>query len=106
SARARRKTPKGHAAAARAAIGTVISTMIAWLSGLWRGGAIASELASLRDAPKLAQLHGASFHRGWGEAEFEQMLAERNTLVHRLRMGRESVRFSVVRMVGGGGRDY
>jgi ribosomal-protein-alanine N-acetyltransferase len=72
--------------------------MIPWLSDLWGGGALAIEPASLRDAPKLAQLHGASFHRGWGEAEFEQMLAERNTLVHRLRQGRKTIGFAVSRM--------
>jgi ribosomal-protein-alanine N-acetyltransferase len=71
--------------------------VIGWLSGLW-GGAVAIEPASLRDAPKLAQLHGASFHRGWGEGEFEQMLAERNTLVHRLRQGRKTIGFAVSRM--------
>ncbi len=47
---------------------------------------------------RLAQLHGASFHRGWGEAEFETMLTERNTLVHRLRMGRKTIGFAVSRM--------
>ena len=72
--------------------------MIAWLSDLWGGGALAIEPASLRDAPKLAQLHGVSFHRGWGEAEFEQMLAERNTLVHRLRQGRKTIGFAVSRL--------
>jgi ribosomal-protein-alanine N-acetyltransferase len=72
--------------------------MIPWLSDLWGGGALAIEPASLRDAPKLAQLHGASFHRGWGEGEFEQMLAERNTLVHRLRQGRTTIGFAVSRM--------
>lgn len=72
--------------------------MIAWLSDLWGGGAVAVEPASLRDAPKLAQLHGASFHRGWGEGEFEQMLAERNTLLHRLRQGRKTIGFAVSRM--------
>jgi ribosomal-protein-alanine N-acetyltransferase len=73
--------------------------MIAWLSGLWGGGgAVAIEPATLRDAPRLAQLHGASFHRGWGEGEFEQMLAERNTLVHRLRQGRTTIGFAVSRM--------
>jgi [ribosomal protein S18]-alanine N-acetyltransferase len=76
----------------------VINNMIAWLSDLWGGGALAIEPASLRDAPKLAQLHGASFHRGWGEGEFEQMLAERNTLVHRLRQGRKTIGFAVSRM--------
>jgi [ribosomal protein S18]-alanine N-acetyltransferase len=56
------------------------------------------EPATLRDAPKLAQLHGASFHRGWGEGEFEGMLTERNTLVHRLRSGRKVIGFAVSRM--------
>ena len=72
--------------------------MIAWLSELWSGGTVAIEPASLRDAPKLAELHGASFHRGWGEGEFEAMLIERNTLVHRLRMGRKTIGFAVSRM--------
>lgn len=72
--------------------------MMAWLSELWSGGTAVVESASLRDAPALAQIHGASFHRGWGEGEFESMLAERNTLVHRLRMGRKTIGFSVSRM--------
>lgn len=72
--------------------------MMAWLRELWSGGPAVVEPASLRDAPALAQIHGASFHRGWGESEFESMLAERNTLVHRLRMGRKIVGFAVSRM--------
>ena len=72
--------------------------MIPWLSDLWGGGAVVIEPASLRDTPKLAQLHGASFHRGWGEGEFEQMLRERNTLMHRLRQGRNIIGFAVSRM--------
>jgi ribosomal-protein-alanine N-acetyltransferase len=72
--------------------------MMAWLSGWWSGGAAAIEPATLRDAPKLAQLHGASFHRGWGEGEFEAMLTERNTLVQRLRIGRKIIGFAVSRM--------
>jgi [ribosomal protein S18]-alanine N-acetyltransferase len=72
--------------------------MMAWLSELWSGGTAAVEPASLRDAARLAQLHGESFHRGWGEAEFEIMLAERNTLVHRLRSGRKIIGFSVSRV--------
>ena len=72
--------------------------MMAWLAELWSGGTTVVEPASLRDAPKLAQLHGASFHRGWGEAEFETMLTERNTLVHRLRVGRRIVGFAVSRL--------
>ena len=69
-----------------------------WLSKLWSGGAVAIEPATLRDAHVLAQLHGDSFHRGWGEGEFETMLTERNTLVHRLRMGRKVIGFAVSRM--------
>jgi [ribosomal protein S18]-alanine N-acetyltransferase len=72
--------------------------MMAWLSELWNGGTAAVEPASLRDAPALARIHGASFHRGWGESEFESMLTERNTLAHRLRMGRKIVGFSVSRL--------
>ena len=72
--------------------------MMAWLSELWSGGTAVVEPASLRDAPALAQIHAASFHRGWGEGEFESMLTERNTLVHRLRMGRKTIGFSVSRM--------
>jgi ribosomal-protein-alanine N-acetyltransferase len=76
----------------------MIGRMSSWLSSLWGGGTAVIEPATLRDAPKLAQLHGASFHRGWGEGEFEGMLAERNTLVHRLRSGRKVIGFAVSRM--------
>jgi len=75
--------------------------MIALLSGLsewWSGGTAVVEPATQRDAARLAQMHGASFHRGWGEGEFEAMLAERNTLVHRLRQGRKVIGFAVSRM--------
>jgi [ribosomal protein S18]-alanine N-acetyltransferase len=72
--------------------------MMAFWSSWFGGGKPSIETASLRDAPRLAQLHGASFHRGWGEGEFEGMIAERNTLVHRLRLGRNTVGFAVSRM--------
>ena len=72
--------------------------MMAWLSGLWDSGAVVVEPATARDAATLAQIHGASFYRGWGEGEFEQMLSERNTLVDRLKMGRKTIGFSVSRM--------
>ena len=66
----------------------------------WLGGARTPsiELATQGDAAWLAQIHAASFHRGWGEGEFENMLAERNTLVHRLRLGRKVVGFIVSRI--------
>jgi [ribosomal protein S18]-alanine N-acetyltransferase len=72
--------------------------MMAFWSSWFGGGKPSIEAASLRDARRLAQLHGASFHRGWGEGEFEGMIAERNTLVHRLRLGRNTVGFAVSRM--------
>jgi ribosomal-protein-alanine N-acetyltransferase len=75
--------------------------MIALLSGIsewWGGGTAVVEPAVQRDAARLAQLHSASFHRGWGEGEFETMLTERNTLVHRLRQGRKVIGFAVSRM--------
>lgn len=72
--------------------------MIAWLSRLWGRTPVVVEPATMRDARALARLHGASFHRGWGETEFEQMLGERNTLVHRLRQGRAVIGFVVSRM--------
>ncbi|HET7884750.1 MAG TPA: ribosomal protein S18-alanine N-acetyltransferase [Bradyrhizobium sp.] len=72
--------------------------MMTWLSELWGNQPAVVEPASLRDATALSQIHGASFHRGWGESEFERMLTERNTLVHRLRMGRKTIGFSVSRI--------
>jgi [ribosomal protein S18]-alanine N-acetyltransferase len=72
--------------------------MIAWFSELWSGGTAVIEPATPRDATALAELHGASFHRGWGEGEFESMLTERSTLVHRLRVGRRIIGFAVSRI--------
>ena len=71
---------------------------MSWLSTLWSSGTPVVEAAHLRDASRLAQLHGASFHRGWGEGEFETMLRERNTQVDRLQLGRKTVGFAVSRM--------
>ena len=55
------------------------------------------EPANLRDAPRLSQLHRASFHRGWGTEEFEQILIERNALAHRLRLGGSTIGFIISR---------
>ncbi len=72
--------------------------MMAWLAEWWQGGTAVVEPATLRDARRLAQLHAESFHRGWGEGEFERMLTERNTLIHRLRAGTGIIGFAVSRM--------
>ena len=58
----------------------------------------AVEPATRHDLATLAQLHAAAFHRGWGEAEFDAMLREPNTLVHRLRRGNKVIGFAVSRM--------
>ena len=72
--------------------------MTNWIARLWRKSAPVVEPATPRDAAALAQLHGASFHRGWGEGEFEAMLREQNTLVHRLRQDRKVIGFAASRM--------
>ncbi|MBN9041545.1 MAG: ribosomal-protein-alanine N-acetyltransferase [Rhizobiales bacterium 62-47] len=72
--------------------------MIERLWRWWRQSPAVVEAAHLNDAPALANLHAASFHRGWGEGEFEAMLREPNTLVHRLRQGRKVIGFIVSRL--------
>lgn len=74
--------------------------MMAFLARLFGRPEPVVEPAQMRDAPDLAALHGASFARGWTTAEFERMLAERNTLAHRLRQGRTIVGFIVSRIGG------
>lgn len=64
----------------------------------FRGAPAVVEPATAKDAAQLARLHAASFYRGWGEGEFEQMLREPNTLIHRLRAGRAIVGFAASRM--------
>lgn len=56
------------------------------------------EAATPKDAAPLARLHAASFHRGWGDGEFDQMLREQNTLIHRLRQGRSVIGFAASRL--------
>jgi ribosomal-protein-alanine N-acetyltransferase len=69
-----------------------------WLQRLFGSPAPVVEAARMRDAHRLAQLHSASFHRGWSDSEFEQLLAERNTLTHRLRTGRSVIGFIISRL--------
>jgi len=69
-----------------------------WWTQWFAGAKPVVEAASLRDAAQFARIHAASFHRGWGESEFESMLAERNTLVHRLKIGRRLGGFIISRI--------
>ena len=85
---------------------SVLSSLGAWFADLpsrlfaklFSNNAAVVEPATLRDAPRLAQLHRASFHRGWGTDEFEQILIERNALAHRLRSGNSTIGFIVSRI--------
>ncbi len=73
--------------------------MTGWLSNLFgRPQASAIEPAAPRDARRLSQLHALSFHRGWGEGEFDQMLRSREVLAHRLRLGRTTEGFIISRI--------
>jgi [ribosomal protein S18]-alanine N-acetyltransferase len=56
-----------------------------FFSRLFRRVAPAVLEARPRDAQALSAMHARSFHRGWSEAEFERLLAERTTLAHVLR---------------------
>jgi ribosomal-protein-alanine N-acetyltransferase len=72
--------------------------MKAWLARLFGSATPVVDPARPRDARAIAQLHGASFHRGWGEGEVEQLLAERNVLAHSLRAGRTLAGFIMSRL--------
>src|SRR5262249_40126193 len=72
--------------------------MMHWLRRLFSAPEPVVAPARPRDAGKLSQLHAASFHRGWSETEFAQLLTERNTLTHRLRAGHETIGFIISRL--------
>src|SRR5450631_2747120 len=55
--------------------------------------------AVVRDAAKIAKLHGASFHRGWSDGEIEQMLIDRAVLAHRALRGTRLAGFILSRRV-------
>lgn len=57
--------------------------------------------AGPRDAVALAALHGASFHRGWSEDEFERILVDPAVIAHRAMAGAHLVGFIVSRLAAG-----
>jgi ribosomal-protein-alanine N-acetyltransferase len=63
-----------------------------------RGDPVLSQ-AGVSDARALAALHGAAFHRGWSESDFEQLLLDRNIVAHRATAGRNVVGFIISRLV-------
>jgi len=73
--------------------------MIGYLRRLFaRSEPVLSE-AGPRDAAAIAQLHAASFHRGWSDTEIERMLLDRHVLAHRATSGRIFAGFILSRMV-------
>ena len=75
--------------------------MMNMVTRLFTRGEPALSEASRRDAAALAQLHGASFHRGWSDGEFERLLIERNTVAHRATVGRTTAGFIMSRLIEG-----
>ncbi len=73
--------------------------MISFLKRLFTRSEPVLAEASLRDTAAIAQLHGASFHRGWSDAEIERMLVDRHVLAHRASSGRSLAGFILSRMV-------
>ncbi|MBO0755091.1 MAG: GNAT family N-acetyltransferase [Bradyrhizobiaceae bacterium] len=57
--------------------------MIDFLARLLAWGEPVLAEASMLDAPDLAELHAASFPRGWSDSEFVRLLRDRNVVAHR-----------------------
>jgi ribosomal-protein-alanine N-acetyltransferase len=74
--------------------------MIEIVARLFARGAPVLSPASSRDARAMAELHGASFHRGWSDGEFERLLFDRNAVGHRATVGRNLVGFILSRIAG------
>jgi ribosomal-protein-alanine N-acetyltransferase len=74
--------------------------MIAIVKRLFARGEPTLSEAGPRDAHALSELHQASFHRGWSDGEFEQLLFDRTVVAHRATLGRMLVAFILSRMVG------
>lgn len=62
-----------------------------------RGEPVLSE-ATRRDASRIAALHARSFHRGWSDGEFDQLLSDRQVVAHRAVTGRTLAGFIVSRI--------
>jgi [ribosomal protein S18]-alanine N-acetyltransferase len=75
--------------------------MIALVDRLFARGEPALSEAGPRDAPAIAALHAASFHRGWSDGDIENMLLDRAVLAHRATLGRGLVGFILSRVIVG-----
>jgi ribosomal-protein-alanine N-acetyltransferase len=75
--------------------------MIGFLQRLLLRGEPALSEAGPRYAAALAALHGASFHRGWSEDEFERILVDPAGIAHRAMAGAQLAGFIVSRVAAG-----
>jgi len=64
---------------------------------LFGRGAPAFGEARPADAAAIAAIHAASFQRGWGEDEIQQLLSDRNVVAHRAASGRSLIGFILSR---------
>jgi [ribosomal protein S18]-alanine N-acetyltransferase len=74
--------------------------MIELVTRLFGRGEPVLSPGSPRDARAMAVLHGASFHRGWSDGEFERLLGDRNVVVDRATVGNRLVGFILSRIAG------
>jgi ribosomal-protein-alanine N-acetyltransferase len=75
--------------------------MMDFIANLFARAAPSISEAKPGDAADLAVLHGASFHRGWSEDEFERLLLDRAIVAHRVMIGRRLVGFIISRVIAG-----
>jgi ribosomal-protein-alanine N-acetyltransferase len=71
--------------------------VIGWLRSLFQATPSLSE-ANRADAPAMASLHAACFHRGWSDGEFESFLNERSVIAHRVTLRGKLVGFILSRL--------
>jgi ribosomal-protein-alanine N-acetyltransferase len=71
--------------------------MTGWLARLFGRAEPVLGRVHPRDAAALAAIHTASFNRGWGEQEFEQLLTDRNVIADRAASARKPIGFIVSR---------
>jgi ribosomal-protein-alanine N-acetyltransferase len=72
--------------------------MMSFVSRLLAGAAPTFAEARPRDAAAIAQLHAASFQRGWGEDEIHRLLIDSAVVAHRAMIGRTMVGFILSRL--------
>jgi ribosomal-protein-alanine N-acetyltransferase len=75
--------------------------MMNFVSRLLNRSAPSISEARPADAPAIAAIHGASFQRGWGEHEIQQLLLERNVVSHRTTAGGKLIGFILSRVAAG-----